>query len=130
VAAQILYYTGQDYDNYRRDVDYYPEGTLIWLEADVMIRQLSNGTKSLDDFCRTFHGGPGGVPDLKPYNFQDVVAGLNAVQPYDWAGFLNQRLRSIEARWAASSGQAGSSPMTEFVRISGKPWRPPENGPT
>jgi predicted metalloprotease with PDZ domain len=97
VAAQILYYTGQDYDNYRRDVDYYPEGTLIWLEADVMIRQLSNGTKSLDDFCRTFHGGPGGVPDLKPYNFQDVVAGLNAVQPYDWAGFLNQRLRSIEA---------------------------------
>jgi predicted metalloprotease with PDZ domain len=98
VAAQILYYTGQDYDNYRRDVDYYPEGTLIWLEADVMIRQLSKGTKSLDDFCRSFHGGPGGAPELKPYNFQDVVAGLNAVQPYDWAAFLNQRLHSTEAR--------------------------------
>ena len=41
----------------RRSVDYYPEGTLIWLEVDVMIRQLSKGAKSLDDFCRAFHGG-------------------------------------------------------------------------
>jgi predicted metalloprotease with PDZ domain len=97
VAAQILYGAGQDYDNYRRDVDYYPEGTLIWLETDVMIRQLSQGAKSLDDFCRSFHGGQGGVPELKPYNFEDVVAGLNAIQPYDWAGFLNQRLHSTDA---------------------------------
>ncbi|HEY1755759.1 MAG TPA: hypothetical protein VGG72_10215 [Bryobacteraceae bacterium] len=97
VAAQILYYASEDYDNYRRDVDYYPEGTLIWLETDVMIRQLSKGTKSLDDFCRTFHGGAGGVPELKPYTFDDVVAGLNSVQAYDWAGFLNQRLHSTDA---------------------------------
>jgi predicted metalloprotease with PDZ domain len=98
VAAQILYGAGQDYDNYRRDVDYYTEGTLIWLETDVMIRQLSKGTKSLDDFCRAFHGGAGGSPELKPYTFEDVVAGLNAVQGYDWAAFLNQRLRSTDAR--------------------------------
>jgi len=97
VAAQILYYASWDYDNYRRDVDYYPEGILIWLEADVTIRQLSNGTRSLDDFCRAFHGGAGGAPELKPYNFDDIVAGLNAIQPYDWAGFLNQRLHSTDA---------------------------------
>ena len=97
VAAQILYYASWDYDNYRRDVDYYPEGILIWLEADVTIRQLSNGTKSLDDFCRAFHGGPGGAPALKTYNFDDIVAGLNAIQPYDWAAFLNQRLHSTDA---------------------------------
>ncbi len=97
VAAQILYGAGDDYDNYRRDVDYYPEGTLIWLETDVTIRQLSKGEKSLDDFCRTFHGGPGGLASLKSYEFDDVVAGLNAVQPYDWAGFLNERLHSIAA---------------------------------
>jgi predicted metalloprotease with PDZ domain len=59
VAAQILYDAGSDYSNYRRNVDYYPEGTLIWMETDVMIRQLSKGTKSLDDFCRAFHGGSG-----------------------------------------------------------------------
>ena len=97
VAAQILYDGGNDYADYRRGVDYYPEGMLIWLEADVTIRQLSKGKKSLDDFCRAFHGGPGGAPALKPYDFADVVAGLNAVQPYDWAGFFNQRLHSTDA---------------------------------
>ena len=94
VAAQLLYEARSDYADYRRGTDYYPEGTLIWLEADVMIRQLSKGTKSLDDFCRSFHGGPGGAPDLKPYTFDDIVAGLNATQPYDWATFLRTRLTS------------------------------------
>jgi predicted metalloprotease with PDZ domain len=97
VAAQVLYEAGSDYGNYRRGVDYYPEGTLIWLEADVTIRQLSHGTKSLDDFCRAFHGGSGGAPALRAYSFDDVVTALNAVQPHDWAGFLNQRLHSTEA---------------------------------
>jgi len=97
VAAQILYEAGDDYTSLRRSVDYYPEGTLIWLEADVTIRQLSKGAKSLDDFCRAFFGGPGGTPALQPYNFEDVVAALNAIQPYDWAGFLNRRLQSTDA---------------------------------
>ena len=61
-----------------------------------LIRQLSKGARSLDDFCRAFEGGPGGAPAMKPYNFEDVVAALNAVQPYDWADFLNSRLRSTE----------------------------------
>jgi predicted metalloprotease with PDZ domain len=94
IAAQVLYGTGEDYAEYRRSVDYYPEGTLIWLEADVLIRRLSNGAKSLNDFCRAFHGGPGGAPALKTYTFEDVVAGLQSVQPYDWAEFLNTRLHS------------------------------------
>jgi predicted metalloprotease with PDZ domain len=97
VAAQILYEAGNDYAGYRRGVDYYPEGTLIWLEADTLIRQLTRGAKSLDDFCRAFHGGPGGAPALKPYDFADVVAAMNAVAPYDWAGFFNQRLHSTDA---------------------------------
>ena len=96
IAAQILYEAREDYTEYRRSVDYYPEGTLIWLDADVTIRQLSQGAKSLNDFCKAFYGGPGGTPALKAYTFDDVVAALNAVQPYDWAGFLNKRLRSTE----------------------------------
>ena len=89
VAAQILYNARDDYAGYRRGVDYYDEGTLIWLEADVMIRELSKGAKSLNDFCRAFEGGPGGVPALKTYTFDDVVAALNAVQPYDWAAIFS-----------------------------------------
>jgi predicted metalloprotease with PDZ domain len=94
VAAQLLYTTGDDYGAYRRSVDYYPEGTLIWLEADATIRQLSHGARSLNDFCRLFHGGPGGAPAMKTYTFQDVVVALGDVQPYDWAAFFNQRLHS------------------------------------
>ena len=97
VAAQILYGAGSDYQTLRRSVDYYPEGTLIWLEADATIRQLSKGAKSLDDFCRAFHGGTSGGIALKTYEFDDVVAGLNGVQPYDWAGFLHDRIRSTDA---------------------------------
>jgi predicted metalloprotease with PDZ domain len=97
VAAQILYGAGDDYESLRRSVDYYPEGSLIWLEVDTIIRQLSKGAKSLDDFCHTFHGGASGNIELKPYEFNDVVAGLNAVQPYDWAGFFHQRLHSTDA---------------------------------
>jgi predicted metalloprotease with PDZ domain len=94
VAAQILYSAGDDYESLRRSVDYYPEGSLIWLEVDTIVRQQSKGAKSLDDFCRSFHGGASGKIEMKTYEFNDVVAGLNAVQPYDWAGFLNERLHS------------------------------------
>jgi len=94
VFAQVLYDSPQDFREYRRSTDYYEEGSLIWLEADTVIRQLSKGAKSLDDFCKAFHGGASGPPAIRPYDFADVVAALNAVQAYDWAGFFNDRLRS------------------------------------
>jgi predicted metalloprotease with PDZ domain len=96
VAAQLLYNARDDYSEYRRGVDYYDEGTLIWLDADVLIRRLSKGKKSLNDFCRAFEGGPGGAPALRPYTFEDVVATLNSVQPYDWAAFLRERVQAVE----------------------------------
>ena len=61
----------------------------------MLIRQLSNGAKSLNDFCKTFEGGPGGTPALKTYTFDDVVAAINSVQPYDWADFFHKRLESL-----------------------------------
>ena len=54
IAAQILYSSPTAGSSWRRSVDYYDEGTLIWLEADTIIRKESNGKKSLDDFCRKF----------------------------------------------------------------------------
>ncbi len=90
-ASQLLYLAPDDYSNYRRSVDFYPEGTLIWLDADVKIRALSNGKKSLDDFCHVFHGG-GDRPEVKPYQFEDVVAALNQVHAYDWKTFLTERV--------------------------------------
>jgi predicted metalloprotease with PDZ domain len=77
---------------WRRSADYYDEGTLIWLEIDTKIRQLTNGKRSLDDFCRQFFGGEGGVVEVKPYTFEDIVAELKAVAPYDWKDLLTRRL--------------------------------------
>ena len=95
VDAQILYTAGDDYYNYRRGVDFYPEGVLIWLDADVTIRRLSHGKRSLDDFCRAFYGPPSTGPAMKTYTFEDIVAALNSVQPNDWAAFFHQRLDQV-----------------------------------
>jgi predicted metalloprotease with PDZ domain len=96
-AAQLLYFAGNNWENWRRSTDYYGEGELIWLEVDTRIRQLTGNKKSLDDFCKAFHGGPGGKPELKTYTFEDVVAGLNSVVANDWAGLLRSRLDSTDA---------------------------------
>ena len=130
MAAQLLYDAGSDYADYRRGVDFYPEGTLIWLDADVTIRQLSKGKKSLDDFCRAFDGGPGGAPALKPYDFDDVVAALNAVAALR-LGRLPERAAALHQRRtrrsAASSTPAGSWSTTATVRTSGRPMRMPRS---
>lgn len=92
-AAQILYDASSSWDNWRRNVDYYQEGELIWLDVDTTIRRLTNGRKSLNDFCARFEGLGGDTPPkVVPYTFDDVVADLNALAPYDWASFLKERL--------------------------------------
>jgi len=94
VAAQFLYGSGAAGSSWRRSVDFYPEGSLIWLDVDMTIRSLTAGKRSLDDFCRAFYGGASGHPELKPYTFDDLVNALNAVAANDWRSFLNQRLTS------------------------------------
>jgi predicted metalloprotease with PDZ domain len=94
VAVQFTYPSPRAWMNYRRRVDYYDEGSLIWLEADVLIRTRSNGKLSLDDFCRRFHGGQDTGPVLKPHTCDDVVNALNEVTPYDWRSFLNSRVNA------------------------------------
>ncbi|NII73393.1 putative metalloprotease with PDZ domain [Dyella sp. SG562] len=91
-AVQLTSSQGSRWANRMRGVDYYPEGTLLWLEADSRIRELSGGKRSLDDFVRAFHGVQDGSQVPLTYTFDDVVATLNKVQPYDWAKFLHERL--------------------------------------
>jgi predicted metalloprotease with PDZ domain len=77
-----------------RALDYYEEGQLLWLDVDTLIRERTNGARSLDDFARAFFGVDDGDMNVSTYDFEDVVTALNAVAPYDWAGFLNARLDS------------------------------------
>lgn len=97
-AAVFLYDADDTWENWRRPVDFYEESEFIWLDVDATLRRLTNDQKSMNDFCRLFHGGTSGQPDLKTYTFDDVVAGLNRVAPYDWAAFLRKRLDSVSAK--------------------------------
>ncbi len=100
--AQILYNTSSAWSNYRRSVDFYPEGTLVWLDIDTRIRELSQGKKSLDDYIKVFYGNDAAFArtshEVKPYDFDEIVKTLNAVQPADWNAFLRSRLDSTEVR--------------------------------
>lgn len=78
--------------SYQRSEDYYNEGLLVWLEADAVLRAQTGGTKGMDDFARVFFGGQDGDFRARGFTFEEVVATLNAVAPYDWAGFLRQRI--------------------------------------
>jgi predicted metalloprotease with PDZ domain len=85
----------QSWRSYERSEDYYSEGQLIWLDADTLIREKSNGAKSLDDFARAFFGIDNGSDVTKTYTLDDVVATLNQVLPYDWATFLKTRVDEV-----------------------------------
>jgi predicted metalloprotease with PDZ domain len=91
-SVQILRLMGPQWSNWRRGLDYYPEGELIWIEVDSIIRQQTHSQHSLDDFCRLFHGGQSGPPRVVPYTFDDVVHTLSEVAPYDWASLLRERV--------------------------------------
>jgi predicted metalloprotease with PDZ domain len=100
-ASSILRGVSQQGASWRLSQDYYYEGALVWLEVDMKIRELSHGTKSLDDFASSFLGAtPAGKvgdtpPGVFPYTFADIIKALNAVQPYNWAAFWTSRLTDL-----------------------------------
>ena len=79
----------------QRSEDYYREGSLIWLDADTLIREKTGGRKSLDDFAKAFFGIEDGNWEYKPYTFEDMVAALNTVVAHDWAKFLRERADAV-----------------------------------
>jgi predicted metalloprotease with PDZ domain len=94
VAVPGLGRGGRGWTNWRRAEDYYDEGDLMWLEVATIIHNVTNGQKSIDDFCNLFYGGPNNGPELKTYTFDSLVETLNQVAPYDWAAFFHQHLNS------------------------------------
>jgi predicted metalloprotease with PDZ domain len=109
-SAPFLYEAKEDWENWRRVVDFYDEGELLWLDVDSLFRKLTSDQKSMNDFCKAFHGGASGEPALKTYTFEDVVATLNSIVPYDWAAFLRTRLDA-------------TSPNTPIEAIENSGWK-------
>jgi predicted metalloprotease with PDZ domain len=88
----------QPWRGWQRSEDYYNEGLLIWLDVDRILREKSKGKRSMNDFARAFFGVNDRDYGELTYTFEDVVATLNRIQPYDWAGYLNRRLSSYTER--------------------------------
>ena len=109
-AAQILYFSPQEWTSYRRSVDFYPESVLIWLDVDATIRKITSDHKSMDDFCHAFYAGSEGQPIIKTYTFDDLVSTLNGIAPYDWTSFFRARLDS-------------TAPGAPLGGITGSGWR-------
>jgi predicted metalloprotease with PDZ domain len=83
--------------SWQRSEDYYSEGQLMWLAVDTLLRELSNDTRSLDDFARAFFGIDDGSMVTRTYTAGDVVSTLDALAQYDWAAFLDDALHRRQA---------------------------------
>jgi predicted metalloprotease with PDZ domain len=113
-AAAILRGNDSAWGGWRLSQDYYPAGTLLWLDADVKIRELTHGAKSLDDFAAAFFAPPvaGSTsrdtgPGVLPYNLADVIQVLNATGAYDWQDFWETRLNGLSSQ-SLTGGLAGA----------------------
>ena len=93
----IMSARGRDksWPSWQRGSDYYPEALLIWLDADIKIRELTQEKRSLDDFARVFFAVPSGNFATRTYTFDDVTSALNTVAAFDWQSFLRNRLDNM-----------------------------------
>jgi predicted metalloprotease with PDZ domain len=80
--------------SWQRSEDYYSEGMLVWLDVDMMIREMTNDTKSLDDFAQAFFGMDDGGWVTNVYTFEDICQTLQEIAPFDWAGYFSDRLNT------------------------------------
>jgi predicted metalloprotease with PDZ domain len=85
----------QPWRSWQRSEDYYSEGQLIWIDVDRIIREQSGGKRSIDDFAKAFFGVRDRDWGELTYNFDEVVATLNKVQPYDWRGYLQRKIYGV-----------------------------------
>lgn len=92
VAAGMLRESSPSWAYLRRDQDYYDEGAMHWMEFDAMIRNGTEGAKSLDDFCRAFFNKDDKGAFAIPFDLAEIVATLNEVYPAPWDSLIDVRV--------------------------------------
>jgi predicted metalloprotease with PDZ domain len=98
-ASHTLRAASPSWGGLRRSQDYYMEGMLFWLEADARIRHLTNGKKSLDDFCHSFFKAKRSVKQPVAFDRSEVVRQLQSVVRFDWDGLIARRIESFQQQF-------------------------------
>ncbi len=117
----IAYRRPRAWVSWQRNGDYYAEGALLWLEVDVVIRRLSAGARSLDDFARAFLGRPDAGPMPQLYDRAELVRALNAVQPHDWDAFFKTRVET-GGSYAELRGLTDGGYVNDWRDTPGPTW--------
>ena len=95
-AAPYLYEAHGDYSSIRRTAgDVYTEGELLWLDVDSIIREKTDGKKSLDTFLHLYSAPTLTGPITKTYTRADIEHLLNEVVPYDWHAFFQKHVYEV-----------------------------------
>lgn len=93
--ATAAHRQGLPYRSWQMSEEYYSGGQMMWLGVDAKIRGLTGNKKSLDNFAQAFFGVDNGSYKTRTYAFDDVVAALNGVAPFDWASYLKARVDAL-----------------------------------
>lgn len=118
---------GGGWGNWKRSTDYYPEGSIFWLDVDTTIRRLTGEKKGLHDFLSVFlQKGKAGVVRVEPYTLGELEHDLNQVAPNDWAGFIKARLYDVQPHVNTEGIEQGgyrleytAEPTPELKRLMG-----------
>ncbi len=129
VAAHLFRSPGRSWNQLRRGQDFYMEGMLLWYECDAIIREKTDGAKSLDDFCKRFFAAVPGRKAVAGYDLDDVVRELNAVAEYDWGAFLRRRVAARQESLPLDVvGRLGYRlKYADKPAGGGRPGAPPDN---
>src|SRR5437879_12246285 len=93
-SVQSLRLMGPRWQSWRRGLDYYPEGELIWLDVDKLIRRQTHRQKSLYNYCPLFSGRPNSPPKAVTSTFDAILKTRNKKTPHPRKDFLMQRINA------------------------------------
>ncbi|MCH9031508.1 MAG: hypothetical protein IIB00_04530 [candidate division Zixibacteria bacterium] len=126
VTAYTLRGGSKSWTYHRRNQDYYREGAGIWLEIDSRIRNLTDGEKSLNDFCAQFFSAGDKSLSAVSFDLAEIVTTLNDQAPFAWDSLITLRVFSTHKEFDIEGvSQAGytlelSPHLPEYVKEANK----------
>ena len=93
VASWLLRGHSVSWSQLRRGQDYYDEGLVVWLEVDALLREKTDGKKSIDDFCKKFFAADREkMPVVVGYELKEITGMLRELADEDWDKFFAERI--------------------------------------